>query len=121
MTEIPGIVQLGRRMQEDTMRDSCVVLDRIVVRDAGGSKETFVPRPISLQCRFGKVTDKEADQYAGVIENRKASTIMFPVGTFIEEGARVRNVATGTTWVVVADLNSESVYATIYRFLLREL
>lgn len=121
MTQPPGIVVQGRRLIEATLLDRAVVLDRTVVRDAGGSRETFVARATPLACGFGSVNDREATQAQGLVGTRAASAVSFPVETVLAEGTRLRNVVSNRLWTIVGSLTPESNYATVARFLIREV
>jgi hypothetical protein len=120
----PSVVLTGRRLLGRFLLDTCVVLDRAVVRDdTGGSTATWVARPTPLACRWGRPTDAEATVVGGVLEGKATAALSLPYGTTIAEGARVENPAepADRQWEVYANLTPASVMATQVRVLVREV
>jgi len=118
---VPPVVLAGRRVNNQHMLDRAFILDRAVVRTAGGTTSTWTPRAGgALRCRFGPVTDTEATIAAGIGGEKATSVVSFPVGTVVAENAKVRNVATGRDWLVVANLTAESAFQVQVRLLIRE-
>lgn len=105
------------------MLDRVRVQDRTVLRGPAGTTTNWAPRRgAPLRCRFGQVTDAEAQTAAGLVEGKAATAVTFPVGTVVKEGTRLVNASTGRLWQVIADVTPDSTaWRTGVRVLAREV
>lgn len=115
-------VEGGRRLVAGTLVDRCVILDATNVSDdSGGQTTALIPRALSVECRFGALTETDVRVIAGQAYGPATATLTVDLSVDIEEGCYVQNVADDDEfWLVVGDRTPTSNMAVARRVLIRE-
>lgn len=127
MVDARRIVAIGRRLIGDTLLDSAIIGDRVLVADGyGGWTETWVDRPSAVPCRYvsrqmGTQTDSDPRTGLGEFGFPEGMAVLFEVSTNIVEGGRITDPATQARWIVTASRTPDSVLQTVMRVIVREM
>lgn len=127
MVDVRRIVDVGRRLIDDTLLDSAIIGDRSMVADGyGGWTEIWTDRASSTACRYvsrqmGTQTDSDPRTGAGEFGFPEGQAVLFAVGTDVIEGDRITNPVTGAQWIVTASRTPDSQLQTVLRVIVREM
>jgi hypothetical protein len=128
---IEAAVESGRRLIATTLLDRGLVGHRVLVDDgSGGKMDSYVPDPAPTACRFGSLIDSPpgstganhsvVNEAVDSVYGPPTAQITFPLGTVVEEGDHVTNVADGSIWLVVGNKTPASAMSIALRILIRE-